>query len=391
MRARGLSLAVVTALGVGLAGAPGVSSAQGGAASGARTVPSLTVTELRSGLNIPWDIAFVDSTHYLLTERSGKISYGDRTTGSLTQVSANQSDVPAAGEGGLLGLAVDPAFASNRRFYTCQTNGPANDNRVVRWTLAAGGVSAVRAGAPVVKGIPRGTIHNGCRVLFGPGGKLFVSTGDAATGRAPQSLTNLGGKILRVNKDGTIPRDNPWPNAADAKRRYVWNYGHRNPQGLAWRPGTTQLWNSEHGPDRDDEVNLVLKARNYGWNPVRNASDPSYYQQVPMTDLAEFPNAVAAKWSSGVPTLATSGMTFISGASWGDYNGVAFVAQLKGSGVLALWLDAAGTVLSTAEVPELNDTYGRLRTVRMGPDGALYVLTSNGASADKILRVTPNP
>lgn len=375
-----------------LAASVAIGSGAGAAAydrPGARAVPPLSVTEVRGGLSIPWDIAFVDATHYLLTERAGRISYGDLAAGTLTQVTANLSDVAPVGEGGLLGLAIDPAFATSRRFFTCQSNGPANDNRVVRWQLSAGGTSATRVGAPVVKGIPRAGYHNGCRLLFGPGGKQFVSTGDAGTGRAPQSLTNLGGKILRVNKDGTIPRDNPWPNAADPKRRYVWNWGHRNPQGLAWRPGTGQIWNSEHGPDRDDEVNLVLKARNYGWNPVRNASDPGYYQAVPMTDLAEFPNAAPAKWSSGIPTIATSGMTFITGADWGDYNGVAAVAQLKGSGVMAMWLDAAGTVQSTAEIPELDDTYGRIRTVRMGPDGALYALTSNGSGTDKILRVSP--
>ena len=355
----------------------------------ARDVPALTVEVLRAGLAVPWDIGFLDADRYLVTERSGRLWLGRLSGGALQRVTANFADLARQGEAGLLGLAIDPAFATNRIFYTCQSHVGPNDNRAVRWRLSAAGTSAVRVGAPVISGIPLANIHNGCRVVVGPDGKLWVSTGDAATGTAPQDKTNLGGKILRVNRNGTAPADNPWPKAINAKRRLVWNYGHRNPQGLALRPGTTQLWNVEHGPERDDELNLALKGRNYGWNPVASPTNPTYYQGVPMTDLAEFPDAVPAAWTSGLPTLATSGLGFISGPAWGGYDGVAAIAELKNAGVLAVWLDAAGVVTATAEIPELNDAYGRIRTLRMGPDGALYVLTSNTTN-DKILRVTPS-
>ncbi len=352
--------------------------------------PALTVTVLSSGLTIPWDLGFIDSTRYLLTERTGRLWVASSTGGPRKRVRANLGDVALASSGGLMGLAVDPAFAANRTFYTCQTHkGTPNDVRVIRWRLSADTSTATRVGAPLIQGIPFGIPHFGCRVVVGPDGKLWVSTGDSGSGPAPQAKANLAGKILRVNKNGTIPADNPWAKQA-GPIRYVWNYGHRNPQGLAWRPGTTQMWNTEHGPDWDDELNLVVRGGNYGWDPVYPDGSPGYNQLVPMTDLVKFPAAIPAKWSSGIPTIATSGLTFVTGAAWGSYDGAALVAQLKGAGVIGFTLDAAGTVTATFEVPELNDTYGRLRTVRQGPDGALYVLTSNGGGLDVVLRVSPS-
>lgn len=212
----------------------------------------------------------------------------------------------------------------------------------------------------------------------------MVGTGDAAKATGPQDLSSLAGKILRIRTNGTAPADNPWASATSPKR-FVWNYGHRNVQGFALRPGTTQIFSAEHGPDWDDEVNLVLKARNYGWDP----QGPSgYNQNVPMTDLKKFPNAVRAKCSSGTSTVAPSGITFVTGSSWGTYSGQLLVALLKDEGMFAMALDGAGNVRSVTQVPELNNTYGRLRTVRQAPDGSVYVLTANG-STDQVLRVTP--
>ena len=383
--------AALALLSGGLAASPAAAGANQSSSqldSSGAAGPALNVSVIQRGLDTPWEIAFIDATRYLVTERTGRLSLGRLSGGPLTPVKADLTDL-ASGDSGLMGMVTDPAFATNRIFYTCQSHVAPNDNRIIRWRLSATGTSAVRVGAPVLTGLPLGKFHTSCRLLFGPDGKIWASTGDSYRGRAAQDKTNLGGKILRVNKDGSVPSDNPWATATNIRQRYVWNYGHRNPQGLAWRPGTKQMWNAEHGPDWDDEVNLVLKGRNYGWNPVKNATDPAYYQNVPMTDLVEFPDAVPAKWSSGVPTVAPSGMTFIRGNAWGAYNGVAVLALLKDEGMLGLWLDKPGNVIKTAGIPELNDTYGRLRTPRMGPDGALYVLTSNGTD-DKILRVAPS-
>lgn len=378
-------LAALGATGVGLAAATaaisGVSPREG--------EPGLDIQVVASGLDIPWDLDFIDATHYLLTERPGRLWLGSTAPGStLQRVSAPLGDLNLAKPGGLMGLVVDPGFATNRLFYTCQTHKAPNDVRVVRWRLNAAGTVASRVGAPVIAGIPFGQPHFGCRLLNAPDGALMIGTGDAGQAGAPQNRDSLAGKILRVRRSGAVPAGNPWASAT-TPRRFVWNYGHRNVQGLALRPGTTQIFNAEHGPDWDDEVNQVKKAANYGWNPVDPSGAPGYYQQVPMTDLVKFPKAIAAVWSSGVPTLATSGMSFVNGAAWGAYDGQAFVAQLKGSAVLTLTMDAAGAVTAVGSVPELAGTYGRLRTIRQAPDGALYILTSNGSASDVVLRVTP--
>ena len=201
--------------------------------------------------------------------------------------------------------------------------------RVLRWRLTSD-TTAVSDGAPVVTGIPLSSgRHSGCRLRFGTDGYLYVGTGDAAVGTNPQNLASLGGKVLRVGWDGSIPADNPFV-ARGGNARYVFNYGHRNVQGLALRPGTNELWTAEHGTDRDDEVNLVVRGANYGWDPV-----PGYDESTPMTDLTKFPSATPAMWSSGFPTVATSGAAFLTDPRWGAWRGSLAVALLKGQGVLA--------------------------------------------------------
>ncbi|MBA3528771.1 MAG: PQQ-dependent sugar dehydrogenase, partial [Propionibacteriaceae bacterium] len=192
---------------------------------------------------------------------------------------------------------------------------------------------------------------------------------------------SLGGKVLRVNGYGSIPTDNPFYSSG-GNARYIWTYGHRNVQGLALRPGTSQMWAVEQGTSRDDEVNLIAKGANYGWDPV-----PGYDESTPMTDLAKFPNAVRAKWSSGYPTLATSGGTFLSGPAWGRWQGALAVAALKAQGIRLLFLDPAGSVARVETLTAANG-FGRIRTVQQGPDGALYFTTSNGSS-DVIAKITP--
>ncbi len=348
---------------------------------------AVRVQTLVGGLTIPWDLAFLPDRAMIFTERGGTTRIRT-TSGTVRTLRMDQGYLRVAGEVGLLGITVDPHFASNRRFYTCQTyRGNATvaaDVRVVRWRLSADRTAAARDGSPVVDGIPVSTFHGGCRLRFGPSGRIYVGTGDAGVGTAPQNLNSLAGKVLRVEASGAIPSTNPYRDRpGDA--RYVWSYGHRNVQGIAIKPGTSQVWTAEHGPDRDDEVNIDQYAGNYGWNPV-----PGYDQSVPMTDRAEFPSAKVAAWSSGSPTRATSGITFITGAAWGSLQGQLAVGLLKDSGVMLLRLDASGRVVGRSDLPQLAGTYGRIRTVQMGPDGALYVTTSNGGGTDRILRVTPS-
>jgi glucose/arabinose dehydrogenase len=271
-----------------------------------------------------------------------------------------------------MGLELHPGFAGNRRLYSCQGR-ESGSIAVVAWTVSGDWTTATRVADPLVGDLPlneRSGRHGGCRLRFADG-SLLVGTGDTARGTVPQDPASLGGKVLRVD-----------PATGEAS---AWTSGHRNVQGLAVRPGSGQVFSVEHGPDRDDEVNLLRAGGNYGWDPD-GAGD--YDESVPMTD-PEIPGAVPAVWSSGVPTLATSGATFLDGAEWGAYDGLLVVALLKAQGVLALRLDDAGAVREEFRLPELDRTHGRLRSVQQGGDGALYVTTDNGGGSDRLLRVTP--
>ena len=346
--------------------------------------PKITVVEHVSGLNIPWDLAFAPDGTMLFTERRGRLKrrLANGTVGSVT---ADFSDLYVQGEAGLMAIVVDPGFASNRRFYTCQAH-TGKTVQVIAWTIDAAYASATRVSDPLVGDIPAAGRHSGCRLRFGPLGYLWVATGDAAIGTVPQDLASLGGKVLRVDAaTGAAAPDNPF-----ASR--VYSYGHRNVQGLALRPGTSQMWSVEHGPDVDDEINVLSSRGNYGWDPVPTEStDPSYNENVPMTDLVKYPEAVEAKWSSGDPTLATSGGIFLEGADWEEWEGRLAVAALAARSLRIFEFAADGTFVSEVVVPELDGRWGRLRTPMLGPNGALYVTTSNGGSQDRILKIVPKP
>ena len=340
------------------------------------TPPELLVSTLVSGLSIPWDLAFTPDGTMLFTERRGVLS-SRGADGTVRNVDAEMGDLFAVGETGLMGIVVDPEFASNRRFYTCQGHvGP--QVQVIAWTINADYTAATRVADPLVGGIPATSgRHGGCRLRFGPEGYLWIATGDAASGRVPQDLTSLGGKVLRVDPfTGAGAPTNPL-----APSR-VYTYGHRNVQGLALRPGISQMWSVEHGPRVDDEINLLVAGRNYGWDPV-----PGYNETVPMTDLVKFPGAVEARWSSGSPTLAVSGGIFLEGGQWGVWEGRLAVATLRDSRLRLFEFTPNGDFVSQVVVPELDGAFDRLRTPMMGPDGALYVTTSNGGGRDRILRI----
>lgn len=346
-----------------------------GAAVGA---PTISVQRVTAGLDIPWDVTWVGRL-MLFDERSGTI-WSKREGQAARRVQMSLS-VFAQGEAGLMGIVADPAASSNKYFYTCAavatSGGAPADVQVVKWRLS-NDTKAVKV-KTLIKGIPldQWGRHTGCRLVFRSARHLYVGTGDAGDGVTPQNLKSLGGKVLRVRSDGYIPRTNPFYSRG-GNARYVWNYGHRNVQGLAKRPGSSQLWSVEHGPDRDDEVNLVVKGGNYGWNPV-----PGYNEDASMTDRDRYPKAIAAKWSSGSPTVATSGAAFLSGRKWGSWNGLLAVAMLKGQGILLFKVDSKNRL---TRVSEIANTYGRIRTVRQGPDGALYFTTSNGTD-DAIYRI----
>ena len=372
-------LAAAAAAVLPVTSAPAVPAADAGAAA----YPSLKVTKLISGLDIPWDVKPLPGGRLLLDERTRtRISVwqnGTRRTLSF------HNDVWASGETGLMGLAVDPNFSVNRRIYTCQGGTRSNgthDVRVVAWRMndsytGLGRIRTLVSGFPATSGR-----HGGCRLLI-VGKALYVGTGDAATGTNPQDKYSLGGKTLRMSRATGAPySNNPFIKSSNRNARYVYTYGHRNVQGLARRYDGT-LWSVEQGTYRDDEVNLLRWGGNYGYNPV-----PGYTESVPMTDDALPGTQLHARWSSGDPTLATSGGTFVSGAKWGDYRGMLAVAALKASRVVFLKFDGGGHLVSTRSPTELQQ-YGRLRSVTVAPNDDLLITTSNGSGGDFVLRVSP--
>ncbi|WNV74982.1 PQQ-dependent sugar dehydrogenase [Geodermatophilus sp. DSM 44513] len=350
--------------------------------------PALDVAVLADGLDHPWDVAQAPDGTLLVDERAGGLT-AVLPDGTVRELAADLGDLFATGETGLMGLVLDPGFADSRRFYTCQ--GVREDGgaevQVLAWSVDPGWTAATRVADPLVGDIPvneRSGRHGGCRLRVDASGALLVSTGDTADADQPQDPGSLVGKVLRVDPvtGGPAP-GNPFAGEPDADPR-VWTYGHRNIQGLALRPGSGEVYAAEHGPDRDDEVTRLRPGGNGGFAPV----GPGYGEYVPMTDLS-LPDALPPSWVSADSRLAPSGATFLQGAQWQAHEGLLLAGLLRGRGVLALRLAEDGSQVEQFRLPELDGTYGRIRTVQQGLDGALYVTTDNGDGADQLLRVTP--
>ncbi len=336
------------------------------------SVPRLAATVVRSGLAIPWDLAFAPDGRMFVTERVGNILIYASAAPNAAQL-ANVfpvANINASGEAGLMGIELDPSFATNNLLYVCASVNDGGQwlNQVLRYRM--NGNTPVFDGYVIRSGMRANSNHDGCRIRFGPDGKLWVTMGDAGNTANAQNPNVLNGKVLRVNGDGSIPADNPiMPGAA--ARTAVYTMGNRNPQGLTFEPGTGRAVEVEHGDDTDDEINILRSGANYGYSICRGpCGDPRF---------------VDPAWTSGNVTLATSGADFARGVQWGAYDGSLFVAQLKESDLRRFTV--AGAVATQRDV-FFNGTYGRIRTVRQGPDGSLYLTTSNG-SADRVIRITP--
>lgn len=344
-------------------------------------VPTLTVTEVMTGLTKPWDVVELPGGTLLTGERSGAV-FALTPGGPRRPVAFDTSTLYASGETGLMGLELSADFATDRTLYVCQGRlaSGASPNRieVARYTLDTGVTALTRTGT-VVDGMPTATgRHGGCRVRDLGDGSLVIGTGDAAIGTNPQDRSSLGGKTLRVDKaTGKGWPGNPFLTGGGDPR--IQSFGHRNVQGLAVRPGTDTLYSVEQGTYRDDEVNVVTAGADYGYNPV-----PLYNESVPMTR----PGGTPAVWSSGPSTIATSGAAFTQGPAWGRYSDWLAVGVQKGTELMLLQLPADGGAF-TARVDVLTDR-GRLRSVTAAADGSLLVTTDNGGGADKVLRVTPS-
>ena len=381
---RALSLSLLFALAFVTTPAAAKTDAPAGADGAELVAPGLRVTRFVTGLDHPWDVQPIGGGRVLVTERDRAHllvadSHGKR------RVRFPSDNVWVSGETRLMSLAIDPGFAESGRFYTCQgynKPGGGHDVRAIAWRLndAATRATMIRT---LVKGLPTSSgRHGGCRLLITRNGALLVGTGDAAVGTNPRDLSSLGGKTLRLNRMTGAP----WPTnpfvKGEGKRRYVHTFGHRNVQGLAQRRDGT-LWSIEHGSFRDDEVNKLVAGGDYGWHPV-----PGYNESVPMTDHSLPGKQYAAKWSSGQPTVATSGASFVRGDKWGGLDGALAVAALKASRVLFMKFSASGKLKGVRVPPALRE-YGRLRSVTDGPNGSLLITTDNGGGNDVVLKVRP--
>ena len=342
----------------------------------AEGLPELTVEVAAEGLERPWDIAQLPDGSLLFTQRGGTLSrLADGQVHRITDL----PQVWARGEGGLMGLALDTAFAENRLIYLAHNaqDGHRREVRVVRYRLDE--AWQLQEEQVIVSGLPANPSgrHSGAQLEMGPDGVLWIGTGDAADGTTPQDPQSLGGKILRVDREGSgVPGNLPAP--FDPR---IYSYGHRNTQGLALLPEPADgLWgySVEHGSHRDDEFNPLLPG-NFGWDPP-----PPYDESVPMTDLDKYPDAIPAVWSSGPRTSATSGLARIQGAHWGALDGAYVIGVQKDQHLRVLILKDGAL---HDEHSLFAGEYGRIRAVTMGQDGALYFGTDNGD--DRILRVTP--
>ncbi|MDH3200813.1 MAG: PQQ-dependent sugar dehydrogenase [Myxococcales bacterium] len=368
----------------------GGSGATGGSGGGAGTggnvggrVTGLEYTTVISGLDKPWDIAWLPNGTVLVTERPGRLNIYGNGIDQAPSLVIEPDDVVASGEGGMLGLEVDPSFESNGYVYVCfcSNAGGANpeyvpDVRLVRYTLTTPNGDSVVRRDEIVTDMPYTSgRHSGCRPRFGLDGYLWVGTGDAAyrgDPTAPQDDNSLGGKVLRIDRNG---------DAAPGNVVGLWfSKGHRNIQGMAFRTADDLGMSAEHGPDTDDEINLLVRG-NFGWDP-----GVGYIESVPMTDTDKFPEAIEAAFSTGRPTLAYSGAAFIEGDQWANWDGVLAVATLKAEHLHIYFVDAEGT---TTDGGRYIEDEGRLRSPRMGPDGLLYVTTDGGGGSGEVLQVSP--
>jgi len=314
-----------------------------------------SVEVVAQNLEIPWSMAFAPDGRMFVTERPGRVRVFQNGQ-VLAAPALTLTDVAAVGEGGLLGIAVHPDFANNHFVflaYTARLAGGSRETRVVRYREVG---NTLGEPAVIVDRVPAADIHDGARVRFGPDRKLYVTMGDTAAPPTAQDLGTLTGKILRLNDDGSVPGDNPLAGSP------IFSYGHRNPQGLDWHPVTGEPWGSEHGQTGNDEINRLQPGRNYGW-PVIEADQTRAGMETPILFFS--------------PSIAPSGASFYTGTAITGFRGNLFVGALAGQHLLRVRFDPNDPNRVAGTERLLAGRFGRIRDVVTGPDGALYLCTSN--------------
>ncbi len=332
------------------------------------------------GLVHPWSLAFLPNGDMLVTERVGRlrmIQSGQLNPKPIPGV----PEVALGGQGGLLDVALHPEFAQNRLIYLSYTGAGegGSGTEVARARLVDDALVDLEP-ILVVRPKSHGGRHFGSRLLFGRDGHLYVTAGERASRDRAQDLGDLAGSVLRITDDGKVPPDNPFVDRPGA-RPEIYTYGNRNPQGLAMHPESGQIWESEHGPKGGDEINLLVPGTNYGWPAITYGRSYSGAQIGEGTSKAGMAQPIHY-W--GVPSISPSGLTFYTGEDFPSWRGNLFLGALSGRALVRLVLDGTKIV---HEERLLVDFGERVRDVRQGPDGRLYLLTDapNGA----LLRLDP--
>lgn len=358
------------------------------AVSPSSTAQGFKQATVAEGLERPWGMAWLPDGSMLISEKAGRLRLLKNGVLEPTPI-AGVPSVMSSGQGGLMDVSIHPRFAENRFVYLTYASGTADANRtrIARARFDGKALQDLRVIFEVSQ-VKSGTQHFGSRILWLPDGTMLVAIGDGGNPpvqlegdlirKQAQNLRSRLGKIVRLNDDGSIPRDNPFATNANADPA-IWSYGHRNIQGIAFDPGTKRVWVTEHGARGGDELNLAEAGKNYGWPLVTHSQE---YAGGEISQERSRPGMVDPKvvWT---PAAAPSGLAFYTGDRFPAWRGNLFAGGLVSQDVRRIELDAAGNVRSQEEI----SIGQRVRDVRQSPDGLLYVLTdeSNG----KLIRLEP--